>query len=832
MKNKSLQRRVTLPVIGIVLFIGLIQLLYTNWLYSGKIKQSLDQQARQKVQMTDTSRKKVEDFCMSHAALYSKHPVVIEAFKIAHQGNIHTDTDEKAQEARAMLQELFNPLSAAYTDLLDTSRYGIHFHLPSSRSLLRTWQDQTASDDLASFRHTINQISKGNHTPIRGIEVGRGGFVIRGLAPIFKGQTYLGSVEMLSDFTPVALGAKLDDTEEIAVYINANLTRIATKLTDSSAYPRIGNKYILVAQTDRTQAVELASAEVLDQGRTGYASHRQGSYQISVFPIQDFSGEQIGIIACFQDISKDLAALSKARWIMGTSTVIFVLVMIGLVLGITQKTASSLKMIIEHLKEGSQQIESASDQVAGASQSLAEGATEQAAGLEETSSSLEEMTAMSRQSANNAQQANALSQKSQHAAEAGGDAMHKMSTAIRDIQTSSTETAKIIKVIDEIAFQTNLLALNAAVEAARAGEAGKGFAVVAEEVRNLAARSAEAARNTAELIEDSVRFAENGVTIAEEVEQSFHDITTNITKTSELVSEISSASDEQSQGIEQINSAVSQMDQITQANAANAEESASASQELSSQAAKMATLVENLTRLISGDRQLHPKPTPLPKRQRTSAPSPSRSPAPALRAPVSHAPAPPAHHPSPAHTQSAEEAIPFDEDEDMAAFNDENRPVLRRPPSASYSTGSSAPDTAPSGPDLIQWNDSLCLGIDRIDVQHEKLVGMINQLNRAMSAGKGRDALGKIIHDLASYTRLHFSAEEELFEKFGYEHTGEHKAEHRAFVDKVANFANQFNSGGLGLSMEIMTFLSDWLIHHIQGTDKQYVPFMKENGIN
>jgi methyl-accepting chemotaxis protein len=264
--------------------------------------------------------------------------------------------------------------------------------------------------------------------------------------------------------------------------------------------------------------------------------------------------------------------------------------------GITRK----IQDVVRQLTEGAEQVASASGQISSASQSLAEGATEQAAGLQETSSSLEEMASMTKKNADNAQQANTLAEEAKKSAGTGAESMNRMNAAILDIQKSSDETAKIIKVIDEIAFQTNLLALNAAVEAARAGEAGKGFAVVAEEVRNLAIRSAEAAKNTASMIEESVKNSKNGVDIATEVGKVLEEIVQSVGKTTNLVSEIAAASQEQAKGIDQVNSAVSQMDKVTQQNAANAEESASASEELSAQAQAMNEMVNQLAVLVDG----------------------------------------------------------------------------------------------------------------------------------------------------------------------------------------------------------------------------------------
>jgi len=217
-------------------------------------------------------------------------------------------------------------------------------------------------------------------------------------------------------------------------------------------------------------------------------------------------------------------------------------------------------------------LDVANSQILGSAQSLAEGSNEQAASLEEVSASLEEIASMTKQNADNSNQAKILAGEARNAANEGDSSMKKMAAAIQEIKQSSDNTAKIIKSIDDIAFQTNLLALNAAVEAARAGEAGKGFAVVAEEVRNLAMRSAEAAKNTANMIEESVKNADGGVKITEEVAKSLNQIVDRIVKVGDFITEIATASNEQAQGVEQVNVAVAQISTATQNFSKEAEE--------------------------------------------------------------------------------------------------------------------------------------------------------------------------------------------------------------------------------------------------------------------
>ena len=347
-----------------------------------------------------------------------------------------------------------------------------------------------------------------------------------------------------------------------------------------------------------------------------------------------------------------LSAAQSSRWLVslvaGAAIVLGILLSWLIVRGITK----GLRRISHNMEESAVRVAGASGEVSSASQSLAQGASEQAASLEETSSFMEEMAGMTRQNAENARQADSLMKEAKEIVAQANSHMGELKRAMDKIIAASDETAKIIKTIDEVAFQTNLLALNAAVEAARAGEAGAGFAVVADEVRSLAMRAAEAAKNTASLIEQNIANIQQGSQLVAKTDQAFSQVEESSTKVAALVGEIAAASSDQAEGIDQVNRATTEMDQVTQQVAANAEESAASSEELNSQARQLSQMVAELLAMVDGG-------------QAATGPPPSGGPpSPA---------APPARLPQPTTTRdsSTRKASPppaGEQDEDFTEF--------------------------------------------------------------------------------------------------------------------------------------------------------------------
>lgn len=700
MHIRKIRTKLLLPVFVVLILVSILGVWALNGGVSALVadqltttqnimNRALEENTAAKVQDINGNIQRMGNKALEQAVVLSNMPGVLEAYQLAHQGDLDVESDLFSQQARENLRQIFNPVMERYKTVTGVKELKLHFHLPTGRSLARLWRDgwQTKrdgkkidiSDDLRGFRRTVVEINQGSHGPLKGIEVGRGGFAIRGVTAIADAQgNHLGSAEILLPFNALIEISKTSDAQNYAVYMNADLLPIATKLQDSVKFPVLDGRYVLCATTSSAQTGAVASFSLLDQGSRGLVSQQIDNAYVSVFPINDYSGMQAGVLVMVQDITQTLASL-KSIQTTGEQSIktmkrdallgaLFLLVLIGGIVyivtssfitplqkavavtaaiaegdlsqrlqinrddemgdlskalntmsdslgdkvkiakmiadgdltvkveqasdrdefgGALQHMVSELSGLVTEVSEASGQIVSGAAQVSDVSQSLSQGATEQAASMEEIASSMVQIESQTKQSAENTNVALTLSKDAIHSAEEGNSNMSDMVGAMDEINAAGQGISKIIKVIDEIAFQTNLLALNAAVEAARAGQHGKGFAVVAEEVRNLAARSAKAAQETAALIEGSVVKAKNGTKIAKRTSSSLEEIMTSITKMSDLVSEISVSANEQSEGISQVNIGLNQIDQVTQQNTASAEEGAAAAEELSSQAEQL-----------------------------------------------------------------------------------------------------------------------------------------------------------------------------------------------------------------------------------------------------
>jgi ABC-type transporter Mla subunit MlaD len=357
-----------------------------------------------------------------------------------------------------------------------------------------------------------------------------------------------------------------------------------------------------------------------------------------------------------EQAQQEIAEAVQARNTLLTVAILSSLILLILGYLISSRLVRSLSTVTEKIADSGTQVSSASSQLSSASQQLSAGATEAASSLEETVSSLEELSSMVKLNADNAKEASSLSQSSRKSAEDGESEIRSLIGAMTEISQSSKKIEEIINVIDDIAFQTNLLALNAAVEAARAGEQGKGFAVVAEAVRNLAQRSASAAKDITVLIKESVDKISHGSRIADQSGEVLKNIVTSVKKVSDLNNEIASASAEQSNGISQITKAMNELDQATQRNAASAEETAAASEEMSAQSTELQRLVIDLSVVISGDATHH---VARPGVGTGGGNSPRQHAKPPR---LAHAPSSPKLKVVQGGGSAAEKAIPFDED--------------------------------------------------------------------------------------------------------------------------------------------------------------------------
>jgi methyl-accepting chemotaxis protein len=424
------------------------------------------------------------------------------------------------------------------------------------------------------------------------------------------GQVSAGAAELTSLERGSVLASMLADTAHLQAYQQAFSQHAENLRKSLSELRKTADTREAAARLQSLEQQALAVTQADEELRQAMGKQQMDAAMVIFAQKVQPSLEEIGrqAVSLVEQQNSDLASASAASSAKAarstTVTIALLLLALGVgagVLWMVRRVGVALKDLAARMSESAERVSGGASMVSSSSQSLAAGASQQAASLEETSASAEEIASITRKNADHASEVAGLMQQSAEGAAGVNESLDRMVVQMNEIGNSSNKIARIIKVIDEIAFQTNILALNAAVEAARAGEAGLGFAVVADEVRNLAQRCAQAARDTASLIEDSISTSRDGNARLDQMAGNVRAMTENSTKVKSLVDEVNMGSQEQARGMEQIARAVMQMEQVTQRTAASAEESASAGTDLNSHADALRALVHEMRDMVGAD---------------------------------------------------------------------------------------------------------------------------------------------------------------------------------------------------------------------------------------
>ena len=554
------QKNTVLPFIIMIVMFSLSSLVTVNQLNKLKIKM-ISQPMKNSMEVLLRSVDFTAQQALEKSAFFSRLPQVIQAFELAHSGDINDPLDPQAQTARQLLRQNLKDIMDGYESLTGSGKMKLHFHLPNGRSLVRMWRKkqiklngkwEDRSDDISDFRHTVLDVNA-TGKPVKGIELGRGGFVIRGLSPIVdaKGKS-LGSVEVLFDFAPLVETLFSDGHYRVQLYMNKAFLSITHRLQDEEKYPIVGDGYVQVMGQKRDSVLKGTALSLLDQGRTAFTTHLDGKKAMGVFPIKDYKSNQIGVMMLETDITHEynqvrniivfqVVMLFLILILMGGISILLlsrtVLQPVAKVMSISQRLSKgdlrdeievttsdemghmseTMNFMIQAVKEMVGKIIEVVTRLTGNSQEIntalqnqVASASEQSASVTQITSTMAEFSASSRQIAEHANRVLTIAEEALDHANEGEKSVSLVTDKMEEIYADNTQTvkgvhelgnktreiSKIMGIINNIADQTKLIAFNAALEASSAGEAGKRFGVVAVEIRRLAENVEASTRET------------------------------------------------------------------------------------------------------------------------------------------------------------------------------------------------------------------------------------------------------------------------------------------------------------------------------------------------